>query len=67
VVKELINGGLHNAKCIDEIDHRYNLKKDSEEGIYLIEGIIIRVARVKSKTENGTMGFDYNAMKTLHQ
>jgi hypothetical protein len=68
LVKKLILGGLENSKCIDEIDHRYNLKGNGEDGIYLEEGIIIRVARVKSKRlENGTMGFDYNALKALHQ
>lgn len=49
LVKKLIYEGLENAKCIDEIDHRYNLKGNGEDGIYLEEGIIIRVARVKSK------------------
>jgi len=44
------------------------LKGDGEEGIFLMEGIIIRVAKIKSKKlENGTMGFDYNGMKALHQ
>lgn len=60
--------GLGNANMVDEIDHRYNLKGDGEEGIYLVEGIVIRVAKVKGKKlENGSPGFDYSAMKALHQ
>ena len=44
------------------------MKGDGEEGIYLIDGIIVRVARIKSKKmENGAIGFDYSAMKALHQ
>jgi hypothetical protein len=68
LVKKLILAGLENSKCIDEIDHRYNLKGNGEDGIFLEDGIIIRVATVKGKRlENGTMGFDYNALKALHQ
>ena len=68
IVKRLIITGLENNRCIDEIDHRYNLKGNGEDGIFLEEGIIVRVARVKAKRlENGTMGFDYNALKALHQ
>jgi hypothetical protein len=64
----MVHRGFENIKSVDEIDHRYNLKGDGEEGIFLVEGIIIRVARLKSKkTENGTMGFDYSSMKALHQ
>lgn len=58
LVKELVHGGLDNAKPVDEIDHRYNLKGDGEEGIYLVEGIVIRVARIKTKkNDNGSVGF----------
>ena len=60
--------GLENTNMVDEIDHRYNLKGDGEEGIYLVEGVVIRVAKVKGKKlENGNSGFDYSAMKALHQ
>lgn len=64
----MIYQGLESIKKIDEIDHRFTLKGDGEEGIFLVEGIIIRIARIKSKkVENGNMGFDYSAMKALHQ
>lgn len=68
LVKDMIYQGLESIKKIDEIDHRFTLKGDGEEGIFLVEGIIIRIARIKSKkVENGNMGFDYSAMKALHQ
>ena len=67
-MKQLIHKGLENTNTVDEIDHRYNLKGEGEEGIYLLDGIIIRVAKVKTKRlDNGSKGFDYSAMKSLHQ
>ena len=48
-MKTLILRGLDKTNKVDEIDHRYNLKGEGEEGIYLIDGIIVRIARIKSK------------------
>ena len=67
LVRTLILRGLDKANKVDEIDHRYNLKGEGEEGIYLMDGIIVRVARIKTKKNESTAGFDYSAMKSLHQ
>lgn len=50
-------------KEIDRIDHRYELRGEGELGIYLIDGIILRVAKVKRVKDE----FDKRAEKNLHQ
>lgn len=46
LAKFLVNEKFQ-TKEIDKIDHRYDMKGEGELGIYLIDGIIIRVARVR--------------------
>lgn len=65
LVKKLILSGLENSKEIDEIDHRYNMKNVGEDGIYLVDGIVIRLAKVKGDSSKNS--FDQNAVKALHQ
>lgn len=54
------------AKEIDTLDFRYTMKRNSEMGIYLIDGIIIRIAKVvKEKEDKGV--FSKKGVKNLHQ
>jgi hypothetical protein len=50
-------------KEIDKINHRYALKGEGELGIYMIDGVIIRVAKVTKNNKE----FDKRAEKNLHQ
>ena len=45
------------------MDPRYSMKKEGEIGIYLIDGIILRIAKVIN--ENGNYNTKY--VKNLHQ
>lgn len=66
MVQDIIEKGIENVKGIDEIDYRYNLKNHGEEGIFFVDGIIVRIAKIKVKKDEPN-AFDYNAVKAIHQ
>lgn len=64
IVKKMIISNFTAYKGLEDIDYRSNMKNDGEEGIYLIDGIIVRFAKVKY-SQSGDI--DDSAVKGLHQ
>lgn len=43
----MVNSNFTAYRMLEDIDYRSNMKNQGEDGIYLIDGIIMRVAKIK--------------------